>query len=250
MADDIKDLEQKVAKAQDDLAKAQTDLAEAKKKATVDAARQAVLDAIQTQRAAAQAAVTAAQGQHDQWDVLIGGKLPQEERDKLKDEIEERIKGVTNAQAAVTTLADTVAADETALKAAEDALAAKEREYAETQKQLGKLAAAIKDAQKEADQLRGETLAAINAEAWRRAFYKNYRLNQAIGAAQNSLDPAKAQQDLLDALTAAEGEIKTMRTDAAAARQKLDKDKADQKTTIQDAADKAKGLETAIANFL
>jgi hypothetical protein len=142
MADDdtIKQLEQKVADAQ-------AELADAKKQAAAKAARQRVLDAIQTQRAVSQTAVTAADTQQGQWATLIAGKLPQQDRDELQGKIDAAMQEVTEAQAQVTALATTVTADTTALAAAEDALRGKESEYADKQKQFGQLAAAIKDTQ-------------------------------------------------------------------------------------------------------
>ena len=118
MADDdtIKQLEQKVADAQ-------AELADAKKQAAAKAARQRVLDAIQTQRAVSQTVVTAADTQQGQWATLIAGKLPQQDRDELQGKIDAAMQEVTEAQAQVTALATTVTADTTALAAAEDSAA-------------------------------------------------------------------------------------------------------------------------------
>jgi hypothetical protein len=145
-----------------------------------------------------------------------------------------------------------VEVDEAKVKETTDNLAARQKEYADAQKALTQLATAIKDSQAKVEKLRAEVKSAIDANDWRRAFYKNYRLGQAIADANHLLEEngKGREKAILDQQARLEQEIGTAETAAANAKQKLDDDKTALKDAEKEYKDKLAGLETTIANSL
>jgi predicted nucleic acid-binding Zn-ribbon protein len=239
-----------IAEAEEALKQAQKKLDAARKNKADDEKIQKDRDAIKNQRAISQVAVTAANTDYERWKKRLEDLIPEAERAQLDKEIKAVNDEVAEAERDVTRLKNAVAEDETVLATANSELAALETQYADKQKELNQLTAKIKDVQSRIDKLRTEVKAAIDAKDWSRAYYKNYRLKQALDEATPLLDEMQTEKQITDKIRELRSGIPTKQQAAEDAKKTLDERNLALKAAEDELKRKKAGLETAIDAFL
>lgn len=221
--------------------------------------RDKVLAELNKERERTAAAAQDAKAASTDWQNTI--QLDTAARTALEGKIKAAEGEVANARKTVSDQRDKVTATEAAAKTAEEAASAEEKKYADTQRELGQLAAEIKAGMARIDRLRAEVKHAFDLGDWSRAYYKNYRLREALEVDESLRDATKRQNALIKALEAMEdgvynegnfkqGSITKAKQDAATAKDVLAKQQNLLKALEAELKQKESGLETAIDNFL
>jgi predicted nucleic acid-binding Zn-ribbon protein len=239
-----------VAQAEQALKEAQKALDRAKKKKGDDEKRQKDRDALKNQRAVTQIVIDDASAGSATWKDALAQALPEAARTELDQKIGAVDNEIASAEQHVNDLQNQISGDETALAAANQNLAALETQYADKQKELNQLPAKIKDVQSSIEKLRTEVKNAMDARDWSRAYYKNYRLQQALQKAGPLLDPQQAEKALVDALAGLQADIPNKQDDAETLKNARDTHKTALKAAEDDLKRKQAGLETTIDAFL
>jgi hypothetical protein len=247
-----------VEEAERKLKEAQKAFDEAKKQKAADDEIKKTRDAIRTQRGLSQGPIADAKNAHDGWQPEIDECFTDGDGEDLKRKIGDAITSVADAERAVARLRAKVIDAERAQKRADADLAAKQKEREGKKAELGQLAARIKEAQAKVENLSAAVKSALDARNCRRAFGKNYQLDQEISAARKLLaspddptpDPEGAEKKILGRLDQLKAEIATAQAAADAARTTLETRQADLKTAEDELKKARANQEATIDSYL
>lgn len=234
------------------LAELQAELEIYKKRKVMQDARKKDQDTIASQRASSQAVLDDANKSYAKWKTEIEMHVGAPARTILDTKIKAVDDEVLQAQTKLDNLKQTLSTNDTQFIAATTNLADLEAQYASKQKQLNQLPTRIKEIQTRIEKLRAETKGAIDAKHWNRAYYKNFRFQQALADAVALLNANQNGDEakVLTKLKNLEEMIVTAQTAIKTAKDQLESNKVLLKSAEDELKRKLADQETAIDTFL